>query len=424
MVVPRSQHNVSRKNISQSALKVLYRLNQAGHEAYLVGGSVRDLLLEFSPKDFDVATNATPEEVRALFRNSRVIGRRFRLVHVRFGREIVEVATFRAGQKVEDVVTPTNEDGRLLSDNVYGTLEEDVVRRDFTINSLYYDVRDFSVLDFAGGFDDLEAEVLRLIGHPETRYREDPVRMLRVVRFAAKLDFQISPETRAPIGDLSHLLLSIPPARLFDEVLKLLMSGHGAASLEYLKQFDLLKYLLPETDACLAADESGMAGRLLAQAMVNTDARLAANKPVTPGFLFAALLWPPMRAEEQRMRDAGDEEPHTIHNRAAGKILSSQVQSVAMPRRFSQMARDIWAMQNRLERRRRKDAIALVDHPRFRAAYDFLLLRSEAGEPVTDLALWWTEFQTRSPEGREEVIKALPGRAGRRRVSRRRPRVA
>ena len=424
-VVPRSEHNISRKNISQSALKVLHRLTEYGHQAYLVGGSVRDLLLETRPKDFDVATSATPEEVRALFRNSRLIGRRFRLVHVRFGREVVEVATFRAGHSADEVSERTTADGRLLSDNVYGTLEEDAMRRDFTVNSLYYDARNFSVLDFAGGLEDLESGQLRLIGDPETRYREDPVRMLRAIRFAAKLDFELSPETGEPIEHLSHLLDDIPAARLFDEVLKLLMSGHGMASLERLRAHDLFRYLFPATDACLAEAPDGVAVRLLSQAMINTDARLAIDKPVTPGFLFAALLWPPVQVEQQRMLEVDDGEPHTLHERAAGSVIASQIQCVSIPRRFSQMARDIWAMQARLERRRRKDAIALIGHPRFRAAYDFLVLRAEAGEPVSELAEWWTEFQTFDPEGREIALKSLPGGGRRRRgPRRRRPRVA
>ncbi len=425
MVVPRSEHNISRKNISQGALKVLYRLNEAGHEAYLVGGGVRDLLLESHPKDFDVATSAKPEEVRALFGNSRLIGRRFRLVHVRFGREIVEVATFRAGQSGDEAAERTTADGRLLSDNVYGTLEEDAARRDFAVNHLYYGVRDFSVLDFAGGLQDLEGGQLRLIGDPETRYREDPVRILRAIRFAAKLDFDLSPETAQPIAGLSHLLSDIPPARFFDEVLKLLMSGHGTASFERLRAFDVFRFLFPGTNAHLSEDPQGIVTRLLTQAMINTDARLAAEKPVTPGFLFAALLWPPVQAAEEKMREAEDSEPHTILDRAAAGVLAAQIQSVSLPRRFSQMARDIWAMQSRLERRRRKDAITLLGHPRFRAAYDFLVLRAEAGEPVSEFAEWWTTFQADDPEGRELAIKALPSGGRRRRgPRRRRPRVA
>lgn len=409
---------------------MLYRLVEAGHEAYLVGGGVRDLLLEQRPKDFDVATNAKPEEVKALFGNCRLIGRRFRLAHVRFGRDVIEVATFRAGQGEDD--DRVNASGRLLSDNVYGSLDEDAARRDFTVNSLYYDIRDFSVLAFAGGMDDLEARVIRMIGEPDVRYREDPVRVLRAIRFAAKLDFAIEEATQAPIEKLSRLLVDIPPARLFDEVLKLLMSGHAIASFELLRRFDVFQYLFPLTDDCINDCTTGQTLALLEHAMANTDARLAEEKPVTPGFLFAALLWAPVREQERYLEDqSGESDPQALHDRAVNMVLAEQVQRVSLPRRFSQMAREIWAMQPRLEKRRRKDALSLVGHPRFRAAYDFLLLRAQSGEPVQELADWWTEFQEQDPEAREKALSALPGgngggNGGRRRRGprRRRPRVA
>jgi poly(A) polymerase len=425
-VIPRSAHNITRKNIAQSALKVLYRLVEAGHEAYLVGGGVRDLVLDKRPKDFDIATSAKPEEVKALFGNCRLIGRRFRLAHVRFGREVVEVATFRAGQGEDD--DRVNEDGRLLTDNVYGSREDDAARRDFTVNSLYYDIRDFSILDFANGMDDLNAGVLRMIGDPEVRYREDPVRVLRALRFAAKLGFGLSPETEAPVVKLSRLLVDIPPARLFDEVLKLLMSGHAVASFELLRKFEVLQYLFPLTDDCINDCVDGATLRMLEQAMENTDARLAQSKPVTPGYLFAALLWGPVREQERYLQDQNpaEEDPQAFHERAASMVISEQIQRVSLPRRFSQMAREIWALQPRLEKRTRRDASNLLGNPRFRAAYDFLVLRAEAGEPVKEAADWWTEYQELDEEGRNKALNELAGAGGRRRRGprRRRPRVA
>ena len=394
-------------------------MNEAGHEAYLVGGGVRDLLLGARPKDFDIATSAKPEEVRALFRNCRLIGRRFRLAHVRFCREIVEVATFRAAHAPHDAEERLTADGRLLSDNVYGTLEEDAARRDFTVNCLYYDVRDFSVLDFADAMSDLRAGVLRMIGEPETRYREDPVRILRVVRFSAKLGFRPAPETEAPIRELSTLLGDIPPARLFEEMLKLLTTGHAEASLEALRRYDVLRYLFPQTASCIerGVDRAGL--ELVEQAMRNTDARLALDKPVTPGFLLAALLWPPLRAAEARLVAQGLD-PRAALEQAAGEVISAQAERVALPKRFSLMAREIWSLQSRLEGRDRHDAVALLGHPRFRAAYDFLLLRAEAREPVAELAQWWTELQALDGEEREAAIAALPRTRRRRRGPRRR----
>jgi len=399
---------------------VLYRLNAAGHEAYLVGGGVRDLLLGHRPKDFDVATRATPEEVKALFGNARIIGRRFRLAHVRFGREVIEVATFRASHRNgEGGGVAVSDRGRLLSDNVYGSREEDAARRDFTVNCLYYDVRDFSVLSYLGAIDDLRAGVLRMIGDPETRYREDPVRLLRVLRFAAKLGFSIAPESEEPVRPLVHLLEDIPPARLFEEVLKLFMTGHATASLELLRGYGVFAYLFPPTARCLDGPGPAPTGlRLVERALTNTDLRLAAEKPVTPGFLFAALLWPAVCAERERMSALGEDDPVVAHDEAVANVLSEQLTHVSLSRRFSLMAREIWSLQSRLERRRKRGAARMVAHPRFRAAYDFLLLRAEAGEPVAAAAEWWTEFQAHDPEGRVKGDQASG--KGRRRGPRRR----
>ncbi|MEM7252948.1 MAG: polynucleotide adenylyltransferase PcnB [Pseudomonadota bacterium] len=417
-IIPRDSHCISRSNISESALKVLYRLKNAGYEAYLVGGCVRDLLLGLKPKDFDVATAASPDEVKDLFRNCRLIGRRFRLAHVRFGREIVEVATFRAPHSEAD--EQLSESGRVLSDNVYGTREEDAARRDFTINCMYYDIRDFSVIDFAGGRTDLEAKQIRLIGNPEVRYREDPVRMLRALRFAAKLGFTLEREAEAGIHELGYLLEEIPAARLFDECLKLFLSGHALASFDTLREYDLFGYLFPQTEGAIARSEDDRALGLLRQAMTNTDNRIAEDKPVTPGFLFAALLWESVRTKaEQHVQD---NDRRGALEQAASDVFALQTQQVSVPRRFSTMARDIWLMQPRLEQRRPRDVSRLLTHPRFRAAYDFLLLRAEAKEPgMQRLATWWTDIQTMDSDARTKAVNELPKEGRKRRPRRRRP---
>ena len=387
-MVPASEHGISPDRIDRNVRQILARLDGAGFEAYLVGGCVRDLLLGRAPKDFDVATAARPDEVRALFPRSRLIGRRFRLAHVRAGREVFEVATFRAGHEAG----AAGPGGMLLHDNVYGTREEDAVRRDFTVNALYYDDRDGSVLDFTGGMADLDAGRIRAIGDPAVRYREDPVRMLRAVRFAAKLGFRIEAQTQAPIFDLSPLLEGVPAARLFEEVLKLFQSGHARESLRGIDRFDLLPRLYPETAESVRRDPRGRA--LLERALVNTDRRIAENLPVSPGFLVAALMWGPVRdraetfGEGDRARGRGE-----ALAAAADEALAVQAKRTSMPRRFSAMARDIWTMQPRLESRRPRRVELTIAHPRFRAAYDFLCLRAEAGEPLEERAAWWTEAQ-------------------------------
>ncbi len=379
--IPREEHTVSRSMISEPAKKVLNRLNKAGYEAYLVGGGVRDILLDGQPKDFDIATDATPEEVHELFRNSRLIGRRFRIVHVLFGREVIEVTTFRgnAGDTEVDSADDdrkTSEHGLLLRDNVYGNLEEDALRRDFTVNALYYCIRNFTVIDFANGIEDLRNRQLRLIGDPETRYREDPVRMLRAIRFAAKLDFEIEPETAAPIRDLAPLLTHIPSARLFDEVLKLFSAGYGEATYDLLKSYRLLESLFPET---VRAIDAGEPDELIRRALQNTDARIAQGKSVTPYFLFAAMLWPALQAEWLRRQDNGEPVQLALHQ-AIGKVIGRQVQATAIPKRFSGPMKEIWELQMRLPRRQGKRALVTMEHPRFRAAYDFLLVREAAGK--------------------------------------------
>lgn len=413
--IPRDQHSVSRSVISEPAKKVLNRLNKAGFEAYLVGGGVRDILLGGQPKDFDIATNATPEEVHDLFRNSRLIGRRFRIVHVLFGREVIEVTTFRgsASDASDDTDDDrrTSEHGLLLRDNVYGNQEEDALRRDFTVNALYYCIRDFTVVDYANGIEDLRNRQIRLIGNPETRYREDPVRMLRAVRFAAKLGFEIEPATEAPIRELAPLLTHIPPARLFDEILKLFSAGYGEATYELLTRYNLLGSLFPET---VKAIEAGEPDELIRRALQNTDARIAQGKSVTPYFLFAAMLWPALQAEWRRRQDNGEPVQPALHQ-AIAKVIGRQVQATAIPKRFSGPMKEIWELQVRLPRRQGKRALATLEHPRFRAAYDFLLVREAAGEIEPGLGQWWTEFQEVDERDRERMLTQLGNDAPRKR---------
>ncbi len=421
-VIPRDRHCISRKEISDNALKVMSRLHSQGHEAYLVGGAVRDLLLGMHPKDFDIATDATPEAVHQLFRNSRIIGRRFRIVHVRFGREIIEVTTFRGHHDRPDPdqaspagnVSRTSSSGRLLRDNVYGTLEEDAVRRDLTVNALYYDSGSFAVYDHVNGMEDLEQRLVSIIGVPETRYREDPVRMLRVLRFAAKLDFRIAPATAAAIAPCAHLLGDIPPARLFDEFGKLFMSGYAVAAMSQLRQHDLLRYLFPDSDAALRDDSASM--QLIDAALRNTDERIHAEKPVTPAFLLAVLLWPAVRERFDQLQRQGDPPVQAMHSAGQTEIASA-VQHIAIPRRFSIPMREIWELQLRLQRSPVRKPMELVEKRRFRAAYDVLVLREEAGEATGGMGQWWTEFQRDLPPI-EHAPEETPGRRGQRRGGR------
>jgi poly(A) polymerase len=403
---------------------VLYRLKEAGFEAYLVGGGVRDLLLGREPKDFDVATDARPEQVRQLFRNCRLIGRRFRLAHVHFGPEIIEVATFRAlnAGEAEGEAEATGDwetvDGRIVRDNVYGTFEEDAFRRDFTINALYYDIRDFSVVDFSSGLEDLRAGVIRLIGDPDVRLREDPVRMLRAVRFAAKLGLRIDPEIEVRLPRMAPLLADIPSARLYEEVLKLFHGGFGVQAFELLRHYDLFGYLFAGTEQCLAEEQAGFPRMLIVRALESTDARVLEGKPVTPAFLLAALLWEPMRRAEAAYREA-DEPPARSFALAADAVLAEQARMVAFPRRFGVVTQDIWALQPRLAQRSGRRPARLLEHPRFRAGYDFLALRAAAGEEVQELADWWTAFQEADEAGRQALL-APEARRPRRRPRRRR----
>ncbi len=409
-IIPRAQHYVTRNEISDNALKVLYRLKDAGYESYLVGGCVRDIELGLHPKDFDVATEAHPEEVHELFRNSRLIGRRFKLVHVRFGREIIEVATFRASHEAAhndaDQHGRQDDGGMILRDNVYGTVEEDALRRDFTVNALYYTINDFSVHDYVGGWDDLEHCRLRMIGDPEARYREDPVRMLRAIRFAAKLEFSIEPHTEEPIQRLAHLLSDIPAARLFEEVLKLLMSGQGETTFRMLRHYQLFATLFPSTHKILNQEQGRHAEQLIIQALRSTDTRIKQGKSVTPAFLYAAMLWYPLLEILERLKKQGVPQIPALHQ-AALEIHQLQSRASSIPRRFSGSMRDIWELQYRLPRRNGNRAAQLIEHPNFRAAYDFLLMREASGEQLDDLGQWWTDYQQARGEQRELMSAQL-----------------
>jgi poly(A) polymerase len=429
VIISRAQHPISRALVSENALKVLHRLKDAGYASLLVGGCVRDLMLGREPKDFDVVTDASPEQIHKLFRNARLIGRRFRLAHIRFGREIIEVATFRAlprtageddanGRAAGDAMAAA---GRLLRDNVFGTQEEDALRRDFTINALYYNIRDFSVLDYVGGAADLEQGRLRMIGESEVRYREDPVRMLRAVRFAAKLGFRIEADTARPIRELAPLLRQVPPARLFEEVLKLFHGGCAAETYELLRQFGLFAYLFPRTEASLSHEESGFPRTLVAQALRNTDERIERHKSVTPAFLFAVLLWYPVQEVVRRFVGQGIN-PNDALIRAAEHVLREQIQHVSIPKRISVPMREIWELQSRLERRNGLQAARLVQNTRFRAGYDLLLLRASVGDADAELASWWTRFQEVDEAGRKEMMASLTPARGtkKRRRARRR----
>ena len=430
LVIPRSEHSISRAAISPNALKVLYRLKEAGYQGFLVGGAVRDLLLGITPKDFDVATNALPDEVRRLFRNCRLIGRRFRLAHVHFGQEIIEVATFRAAAapEREDAEDDGDEEaaarsaatasddsahrafdttGRILRDNIYGTIEEDVWRRDFTANGVYYNIDDFSIWDFVDGVSDVRARRLKLIGDPETRYREDPVRMLRAVRFAAKLDFSIEPGTEQPIQRLAYLLDGVPPARLFDECLKLFLSGFGLKSFRLLQQYGLFEHLFPMSAAAMKLPPYAYAQEMLELGLANTDARIAADKPVTPTFLFAILLWGAV-LRELNERQAGPAPDLAQLMQACDTVLRAQQSRVAIPRRFGVPMRELLMLQPRFSRRSGIKSLSLLQHPRFRAAYDFLLLRAQAGVADPELAQWWTDVQLLPQEERVALVQSRP----------------
>ncbi|RKS87114.1 poly(A) polymerase [Orbus hercynius] len=428
-IIPRNAHNISRKAISDNALKVLYRLNNQGYEAYLVGGCVRDLLLGRRPKDFDITTNATPEQVQKSFRNCRLVGRRFRLAHIMFGKETIEVATFRgehlesdgdvntSAQLVDNNQSKRSQTGMLLRDNVYGTIEQDAMRRDFTINSLYYNVKDFTIRDYCNGVEDLKNGVIRLIGDPKTRYREDPVRMLRAVRFAAKLDMTIEEQSAAPIKNLAPLLNNIPSARLFDESLKLLQGGYGYQTYLLLRKYELFAPLFPTIARLLPAQDINnkthlsLVEQMLEQTLKNTDYRISHNQRINPAFLFAAMLWYPLCEQTQMLILESGLTYHDAFDLAMHDILDEQCSKIAIPKRFTSVMCDIWRLQLRLNKLSIKRVNAVFEHAKFRAGYDLLELRAslEKGE-LLELASWWDEYQHTDPAKRENMVLQIVNR--------------
>jgi poly(A) polymerase len=419
-IIPRNQHPVSKSEISANALTVVNRLTAAGFQAYLVGGSVRDLLLRHRPKDFDVATNATPNQVKRLFRNGRIIGRRFKLVHILFHREIIEVATFR-GQEVsaDSNEQQTNDRGMLIRDNVYGTLEQDAWRRDFTINSLYYDVASASIIDYTQGVADVKSRLIRVIGDPTTRYKEDPVRMLRAIRFSAKLNFNLATDTAQPIAPLSGLISHVASSRLFEEIIKLYQCGYSEQVHRLLVEHQLFSHLFPLTNALLTSDYPVNA--LIVLALENTDMRIRSDKPVTPAFLFAVLLWFPLR---QRAAEIEQEhiDPLPALEQAMAQVIAEQNQVILIPKRHTQIIREIWLLQFQLLKHTGTKATHLLEHPRFRAAYDLLALRALAGDAPIELTDWWTTFQDATEDERAALIaKSTPSATKKRRKRRKKP---
>ncbi len=402
-----ANYGIDVKHLCPHAVKVVRTLLEAGFKAYLVGGCVRDMLLGLAPKDFDVSTDARPEDVITLFRRARIIGRRFKIVHVRFGREVIEVTTFR-GHHSEDhphaVASPT---GQLLRDNVFGSLEEDAIRRDFTVNSLYYDLESNEVLDYTFGLQDIKDRKIRVIGDPEQRYREDPVRIIRAVRFAAKLNFEIEPDSAAPLHAMADMLGHVPAARLFDEANKLLLSGYGEAVWFQLKKYHLLQQLFPLINEALQQEQ------LLIQALINTDLRIREAKGINPAFFYSVLLWLPLQTRITAfLGDGLDITAASV--KAAQEVISAQLTVTSIPRRFTLAMREIWSMQHQLTRRSGQRAAKNIQQPRFRAAYDFLLLREQCGEDTNGLGQWWTDYQEADTEQRQKMVHALTPRSGRR----------
>lgn len=414
-VIPFSEHKVAREGISYAARRVTDGLQAAGFQAYVVGGAVRDLLLDRHPKDFDVATDATPEQVKRVFRRSRIIGRRFRLVHVMFGDETVEVSTFRRAIDAEEAETDAH--GRILRDNEFGDQEQDAARRDFTANGLFYDPSSQEIFDYHNGYADIRANTLRMIGSPEVRYREDPVRMLRAVRLSAKLGMKLDPATAAPIGKMKELLGNVPEARLFDEMLKLLLSGHSLACIKKLRAMHLHHGLLPMLDVIL---EQPMGEKFVMAALQNTDQRIAEEKPTSPAFLFASLLWHEV-LKVWNAKQATGEKPIGALHAAMDEVLDRQRAQLAIPRRYDTVMKEIWSLQPRFEQRAGQRPFRLLALPRFRAAYDFLLLRCESGEADKSLGAWWDEFQHAGEGRREEMLVADSAAPKKRRRRSRKP---
>ena len=408
-IIPFDVHGVSRDGISPAARKVTDGLQAEGYAAFVVGGAVRDLLLNRHPKDFDIATDATPEEVRRVFRRSRIIGRRFRLVHVLFGEETVETSTFR--RKIESEEAETDEHGRLLRDNEFGDQEQDAARRDFTANALFYDPSSQEIYDYHNGYADICSNTLRMIGEPAVRYREDPVRMLRAVRLSAKLGMKLEAATAAPIAKMKDLLGNVPQARLLDEMLKLLLSGHALECVKKLRSMDLHHGMLPMLDVIL---KQPLGEKFVMLALQNTDQRIRDEKSVSPAFLFAALLWHDVLSAWKMHQDAGERPVAALHA-AMDEVLDRQQAQIAIPRRYDAVMKDLWLLQPRFGQRGGQRPFRLLSQPHFRAAYDFLLLRCESGEADSQLGLWWDEFQDATDERRAEMLLPDEGVKKRRR---------
>lgn len=414
LTIAQKNHRIDRQLLSSGALKTIEGLQKAGFEAYIVGGAVRDLLLKRIPKDFDIATDATPEEVNRIFRRSRIIGRRFRLVHVLFGDETIEVSTFRGSHLEADGDSKVTDSGRIIRDNVFGSIVDDALRRDFTANALYYDPSSQEVLDFHQGFADIQAGILRMIGKPETRYAEDPVRMLRVVRLSAKLGLKIDPATQAPIASMADLLQDVPPSRLFDEMLKLFLSGHAIESVSALREQHLHHGLLPMLDVVL---EQPMGERFVMLALQNTDDRILSGKSANPSFLFATLLWHEVLAAWETYKADGQPLIPAMHM-AMSEVIATQAEKLAIHNRYTATMKEIWGLQPRFEQRAGKRPFGLLTHPRYRAAYDFLLLRCESGELPMELGAWWTAFANAEGEERTAMLQADTAPKKRRKRSR------
>jgi poly(A) polymerase len=405
IVISKKQHHLCKNNIHHTALKVLKRLRENGYEAYLVGGSVRDLLLGKHPKDFDVSTNARPEQIKRLFRNCRLIGRRFRLAHIYFHENTVEVSTFRAAPTHKNTHNKRSQSGMILSDNEYGDIEQDAFRRDFTVNALYYDAEDESIIDFTGGLKDLNEKVVRIIGDPETRYREDPVRMLRAIRFAAKLDMYLHPSTAAPLVKFSDLLKEIASSRLFDETLKLFHGGAAKKTFELLHQYDLLRQLFPAVHHALVRKQEYVLDTILL-GFEDTDRRLSQGKSIAIPFMFTFILWGSVLARQQELRDEPFGPMHHF-TKACREILQEQNHLTTIPKRFQHAAQDIWLLQMYLQQRRPRRIKQILQRPRFRAAYDLLVLRHRAGERLGDLVDWWSMLQSAEESERNKMIEDL-----------------
>lgn len=407
-----SEHRIDRNHISPNALKVLSKLESGGYEAYLVGGAVRDLLLGHTPKDFDISTDAKPEQIRSLFRNSRIIGRRFKLVHVRYGREVIEVSTFRASHDEAEHKdhAVSADDGRILRDNVYGDIDSDVWRRDFTVNALYYNSSSETVVDYVSGVQDIEAGLLRMIGDPETRFREDPVRTIRALRFSAKLGFEVENDTFAAIGDSKQLLKTVSPARLFDEVVKLFHGGYALNVYHLLNQYKFFELFFPATDKLLQQQDFSKYTGFIESALSNTDKRISEDKPVTPAFLIAVMLWPVVQDKVKHDKSRKTHQ-YDKYQKAVHQVISEQINHLTMPRRFSQMAREIWILQLRFQQQKGRKPLNLLQHKRFRAAYDFLCLRAHScNSDLIPLCDWWTQIQELDEKQRLDFVSVKESR--------------